>query len=264
MALAAASEPGEWQQQGRQLIGQIRRQLFSGDVMQKAAQYDSEGRFEESFEIYLAQTQQENVQAMNALSVCYELGVGVEENAQKAFFGLKQAAENGLSYAYYPLAYRYYISDGTKPNREKAIYWAQKAACLENASTQDACTLLEKLQQTTEDNLWMTYAAKCEEQPEKQTEAFQIYQKLAQAKNPEAMYCLSYWYQEGCGTEQNPIEAMRWLNCAAENGEQLAYYPLAWLYANADAAQQDLQKALYWAEKAACVEGENKKMPVRF
>ena len=70
-------------------------------------------------------------------------------------------------------------------------------------------------------------------------------------KDPKEQYSLALCYQSGKGVEKNLEKAVYWCNKAAEQGYSQAQHSLAACYHNGTGVNQDLQKAVYWYTKAA-------------
>jgi TPR repeat protein len=68
--------------------------------------------------------------------VRYLLGLGVEQNNQKAFYYFNQAAHDGDPLAQNELAFMYGVGKGTRRDYAKALTWYQKAADRGLASAQ--------------------------------------------------------------------------------------------------------------------------------
>ncbi|UZO05665.1 uncharacterized protein OCT59_026009 [Rhizophagus irregularis] len=69
-----------------------------------------------------------NSYGINHLGYCYENGIGIDIDYQKAFKLYQKAADLGNSLAQYNLATMYEYEEGIIKNIDKAIYWYKKSA----------------------------------------------------------------------------------------------------------------------------------------
>src|SRR5689334_13332528 len=76
--------------------------------------------------------EQGNTDAQCNLGGCYEYGIGVEKDEQKAVEWYQKAAELGNARAHYCLGCCYENGIGVEKNERKAVEWYQKAAELGN------------------------------------------------------------------------------------------------------------------------------------
>ncbi|WAW09869.1 sel1 repeat family protein [Oxalobacter vibrioformis] len=70
------------------------------------------------------------------LAYLYENGLGVKEDAQKAFALYTKSANKGETFSMYSLGVMYEEGRGVEKNREKAIEWYQKAASRDSTPAQ--------------------------------------------------------------------------------------------------------------------------------
>lgn len=73
----------------------------------------------------------------------------------------------------------------------------------------------------------------------------------AEQGDVQAQYELATMYEKGKGAEQNIDEALKWFNKAAENGHIGSMVDLGWFYQNGQYVEKDINKAIDWYEKAA-------------
>ncbi len=188
---------------------------------------------------------------------------------------IRQQAEEGDKEAQYELGIWHLYNDwenGT--DTEKGLYWLTQSACQGNVQAQYM--------------LGDFYEENMSEVPDTLTQqAFYWYHKAAEQGNVQAQHSLGtlyYWTLEG---KENREKGMQWLLQAAENGSAEAElsigltffysetydeaYPwlekaartlpeaqflLGTLYLHTQWAGNDVQKAIYWIEKAAHNEKE--------
>lgn len=83
------------------------------------------------------------------------------------------------------------------------------------------------------------------------TEALRLFISVAETGHIDSqMYCAQMYYQ-GQGCEADMEKALYWYERAAEQGQVLAQNNCSYLYSSGIGCAADLKKALYWKEKAA-------------
>lgn len=65
-----------------------------------------------------------------------------QQNYRNAFIHLKVVAERGQPDAQYAIGYMYYYGDGVVENKEKALYWIEKAASAGQPNARKALKIL--------------------------------------------------------------------------------------------------------------------------
>ncbi|KAG0229820.1 hypothetical protein BGW42_001346 [Actinomortierella wolfii] len=81
--------------------------------------------------------------------------------------------------------------------------------------------------------------------------ALACFRESALQEQPEAQYHLATMYQTGLGTKRNVERAVFWYEKAANNGALLAQLRLAGMYYDGRGVEQNHKKAVYWYGKAA-------------
>ena len=74
-------------------------------------------------------------------------------------------------------------------------------------------------------------------------------EKAAEQGSPEAQYYLGVMYYQGVGVEQDPQQARKWLEKAAVQEYPEAQYCLGLIYASGEGVKKDFKKAQEWWEK---------------
>src|SRR6185369_16880914 len=83
---------------------------------------------QKAVELYQEAVKQENFYAYVSLGLCYKNGIGVERDIQKAIELFQRAAEEKNAYGQYNLGWCYEKGVGVKQDERKAIELYQKAA----------------------------------------------------------------------------------------------------------------------------------------
>lgn len=169
--------------------------------------YDYEGlnESEKAFAYFKKAAEQEWYS--EGLGICYELGIGVEENETEAFKYYTLAADSGNVTSMYRIGLCYYNGVGVKENYAEAYRWFTDAAGNENIG---AAYYLGKM---------MMYGKGCTPNPET---GVQWLMKAAERQNDKAQFELGNAYLMGNGVEENADTAMEWFEKAAENGNEKA------------------------------------------
>ena len=145
-----------------------------------------------------------SVEAFYRLGECFDLGIGVESNDEKAICLYKHAAKQGHPTAMYCLSNLYYFRD----EDEMSVKWLQKAAEHGQANAQN---------KIAEYFLYGNYDFKKDEE-----EAVKWFRKAAEQQLAAAQYNLGHCYNNGYGVEKNEDEAFKWFHLAAERGDKAA------------------------------------------
>jgi len=80
---------------------------------------------------------------------------------------------------------------------------------------------------------------------------FEECKKAALEGDVDAQLALSFYYLQGIGTEQNPVQAYQWAMKAADQNNAGAEYFVAACFKEGIGVRQSKEKALYWLQRAA-------------
>eukprot|EP00835_Amoeboradix_gromovi_P005463 NODE_515_length_7357_cov_0.487875.p2 type:complete len:449 gc:universal NODE_515_length_7357_cov_0.487875:2710-4056(+) len=227
----------------------------------------------EAVKWYTLSANAEHPRGEGILGYCYGESVGLEKDVQKALHYYTKAAEKQETVAMYNIGY--YMEEGIsgKKDMKKAIYWYKEAAKRGNAL---ACNSLGYMHEEG-NGVEKDYA-----------QAKEYYYKAAMAGNAWGSHNLGYLYSMGYGVEQDMNMAIFYYKKAALQGHSGAQNKLGYYYSNGVAgidknekigvfwyliaAEQDLgtaqvnlaycfergcgvdidlEKAIYWLEKAS-------------
>jgi len=173
------------------------------------------------------------------LGVAYELGKGVPQDQEKAFYWYSKSAEQGDPPAQYNLGLMYQEGKTVPQDYKKAVYWYTKAAEQGDAGAQF--------------NLGVAHErGKGASQNDKKTVYW--YAKAAEQGHAGSQYNLGLMYYQGQGVSQDDEEAFKWWGKAAKQGFADAQNNLGSMYAKGKGIPQDDKKAVYWYAKAAAQE----------
>jgi uncharacterized protein len=153
-----------------------------------------------------------NAASMNALGNIYargEAGVNTDLNTAIAYF--KQAGHAGYSTAYYNLAILYKDGELLPQDFKQSAQYTQAGAAIGNSSCK---------------NLLAYYYFKGFGVQQSYSKAFNLYLELAQTGDVNAQYFTGLCYRNGYGVTANQNEAKKWLQQAADNGENQAVHEL--------------------------------------
>lgn len=85
----------------------------------------------------------------------------------------------------------------------------------------------------------------------KYSEAFALFQKMAETGDPEAQHNLALLYRTGKGVEKNLNLSGQWFRKAADQGVSDAQYYLGHMYDTGEGVDQNRKYAYVWYRKAA-------------
>ena len=186
---------------------------------------------------HIAESDAKNTAAIIGLAYCYENGIGIAQNTEKAFDFYKQAANAGNAFAMCMVAVKFQFGNGVRKDLRKAIEWYKKAADIgyENAyfclgeiyldkkDNQKAGTYFRKGADTGDVGCMFKLAEMCEHglgMVKNEQLAFQWYLRAAEAGDVTGMTAVGHCYMGGYGgTTQNLREAERWFKQAADTGD---------------------------------------------
>lgn len=96
-----------------------------------------------AFQLYQMSAEQNDVDGMALLGVCYYYGQGTKKDYSKAFYWLRMAAENNDAQAQYLIGCCYLDGTGVTPSRKEAKVWLQKAV---DNNVEEAKEVLQEIQ----------------------------------------------------------------------------------------------------------------------
>ena len=167
--------------------------------------YDKLNESEKAF-VYFRQAAEQEFYS-EGIGICYEMGIGVEENETEAFKYYTLAANNGNTMSMYRTGLCYYNGVGVKQNLQEAFRWFNDTAGQESVH---AYYYLGKM---------LMYGEGCT--PDAET-GLQWLLKAAEMNSDKAQFELGNAYLSGNGVEENDEIAMEWFEKAAENGNEKA------------------------------------------
>jgi len=219
------------------------------DLQQAAQQGDSHAQFDLSRLYYYGwAVKQDFVPCFNGLQSAaeqgcpyaqylfggmYWYGEGVAENTDEGFKWMLKAAEQGYAHAQFFVADRYLYDRRVGIDTSKALKWANKAVQQGYSQAQSLLGLMYEQAWGVQKNL---------------KQAMALYRQAAEQGNLQAYDRIANLYKNRL---DDPNEALRWYQKAAERGYSLSQYSLAKMLKYADGIPHDYAKACYWFEKAA-------------
>ncbi len=167
--------------------------------------HGNEGEYSKAFDYYKYAESQDCIS--EGLGICYEYGLGVDENNTEAFKYYSLAAERGYTAAKYRLGLCYKYGTGTTENPEQAFYWFSQAAEDEHTSSiyEAAMMILDGI--GTEKN---------------EQRAVEMLIPIAEEDHDDAQFELGNCYLTGRGVPEDEVQAMIWYQRAADNGHEQA------------------------------------------
>jgi len=186
-----------------------------------------------------------NALAQSMLGDAYRLGNGVRQDAQQAFYWYKKAAGQGNLTATHNLGWCYENGFGVKADEKQALEWYRRSVELGNDDSQKEVNRLTVSANDLNAQGDKFFAA------ENYTEALKFYRQAAEAGHAGAQNSMGWCYQKGYGVKQDSAEAFRWYKKGAENGDSTAQGNVGWCYENGYGVKQDYAEAYKWYKKGA-------------
>jgi len=176
-----------------------------GDIYLYNVQGTEEPEYEKAIDYY-RYAESHNV-VSEGLGVCYDYGIGVEENETEAFKYYTIAANDGYTAAKYRLGIAYKYGRGTAENKEEAFRWLSDAAENGNFNSQyETAMMLLNGEGTGQD----------------EERGVEMLRKVAEEEHDLAQFELGNCYLSGKGVEEDEMQAMFWYQKAADNGNEQA------------------------------------------
>jgi TPR repeat protein len=198
--------------------------------------FDDDG---EAVELLAEAAEAGSNEARYQLAVRLTKGQGAAEDPPRVAKLYLQAAEAGYVPAMHGLGTCYHRGYGIGHDGEKARYWLSKAASTDYPDS------------------WYGLAVVHRERGEYE-EALKCFQKAAALGHTDALFSLAQVHGRGEGVPEDQ-DMMRSLTAeAAEKGHVEAQYWLGTYYRYCEGTfPQDLEKAVYWFERASCADHPN-------
>lgn len=199
------------------------------------------------------------------LAIMYDKGLGVYQSDRKALAWYEKAKEQNQAAAYFVLGTRLYQNAKNQAEREKAYQMLSKSADLgfvmANYNLAAAykkanvphIELVEKAANGEFDkaSLYLADNALRNKDSDNHYFAREVYQRLGQKNNAEALLKQAYLLEQGLGGKKDLRKARQLYQKAANLGNHQAQYFLARCYQYGKGTNINPAKALYWYQKAA-------------
>lgn len=206
------------------------------------------------------------------LGLSYDMGTGIEENAEKAVQYYREAAEQGLAAAQHNLASMYRFGKGVPKDESEAANWYRKSAeqgfpyaqvwladlyRLGNGVEKDPAEAAKWFRKAADQGhahgqygIGMSYALG-EGVAKDEKVAAKWFRKAADQGHSEAEFYLGWFYDQGQGVPESRMEALKWFRKAAAQGHARAQLNLGFMYKHGRGVTKDYAEAAKWYRKAA-------------
>ncbi|MBQ1851389.1 MAG: sel1 repeat family protein, partial [Paludibacteraceae bacterium] len=152
----------------------------------------------------------------NNLGACYQNGIGLSVDYNKAVYWYLKSAKQGYSVAQFNLGACYQYGTGVTKDYSRAVYWYSESAEQGDAAAQN--------------NLGWCYRNGVGVQMD-QEKAVSWYMKSAEQGLPGAQMYIGCCYEYGDGVPQDYAQAISWFRKAAEQGDdKFAYREITYCY----------------------------------
>ena len=222
----------ESQRQSAELIDQLVKSNYSGAFREKAMRCVKDPA--EAFALLAKAADLGDSQAMTALGDCHAKGTGVPRNPSEAASWYRKAAEKDNADGQYAYAICLLDGIGVEKNNEEGMKLLHTAM----GKNQRAAQLKQA-------QLFLR------ESPPKTTEAFELFKKSADQDNADAQYEMGLCYENGTGTEKNPLEAFNWYKKSARGGNVNGQVAYGKCLLNGTGVTKSKGMATYWLRMAA-------------
>lgn len=166
---------------------------------------NEEPMYEKAFEYYQSAEKQNVIS--EGIGLCYEYGLGVEENETEAFKYYTLAANDGYTAAKYRLGLCYKYGRGTTKNLTEAYRWLAEAAEEKNFnSIYETAMMLINGEGTAVDY----------------EKGIEMLKQIAEDDHDDAQFELGNCYLTGKGVAEDETQAMYWYQRSADNGNEQA------------------------------------------
>lgn len=180
--------------------------------------------------------EQDRAEAQYLLGLCYEKGLGVEENVEKSVEYYQKAAKQEDGQGLYELAQNYMVGYGVPEDKKKAIELLEKAVTVGNEDSMVA------LAYRYEDGELL---------PKDEKKAFDLYERAAKKGDAEGQVNLARCYRQGIGTEIDLKKDVYWLRRAALQDNATAQYCLGMAYKVGHGVDENQARSIIWFKRAA-------------
>ena len=222
---------------------------------------------EEGFKWLMKAAEEGDKNAQFNVGKMFDTGEGAAQNKEEAFKWYNKAAEQGDAVAQYNVGIMYYNGIGVMKNPPQAIYWLKKAleqgykeaqlqlayAYEDNKDYSQAFLLYNQI--ADEGNvsgfihlgIYYEHGLGISKDIQK---AIYWYQRAAQKEVPSALSSLGFFYEMGVGVEKDEKKAFSLYKQSAEKGDSFGQRMLAFAYRDAMGTPQNNDLAIYWMGKA--------------
>jgi len=195
----------EWYLKAYEQGGYPYAAIMLGDFYLYNIKDAEEPEYEKAFDYY--KFAEERGVVSEGLGVCYDYGLGVEENEAEAFKYYSLAANDNYTAAKYRLGLAYKYGRGTTVNLIEAYRWLSDAAQDGNFNAQyETAMMLLNGEGVGQD----------------EAQAISMLTKVAEEDHDRAQFELGNCYLSGKGVEEDEVQAMYWYQKAADNGNEQA------------------------------------------
>ncbi len=164
-------------------------------------------KYEEAVKYYEKAAKMNHARAQNALGVCYDQGLGVEKDYNKAFYWIQKSYNNGCKDSYGNIAYYYKEGKGTEVNYVKSFEAYMKASVYENPKAYYEIGLFYEEGKGIEKNL---------------EKAYEYYTRAKEKGHIAAIYKIGTFYEQGYVVSKNEEKAYELFQEAADLNNPLA------------------------------------------
>lgn len=205
----------------------------------KAKELSQAGDIKLALKLYKKAAEHGDIDAQFSLGGAYLIGnLGIKDR-EKAIYWLQKAGEQGDHYSllYIATIYNDEMLSGGNKDTQQAFYWFTRAAKAGNSRAQ----LI----------LGSEYITGKELGKKDPAQALQWYKKAAEQGESEGLFQIGEIYFDGLLGKKNPEQALQWYKKAAEKNDVKALVALGRMYLDGIGVIQDSEHAIRLLSKAA-------------
>ncbi|MBO4464175.1 MAG: SEL1-like repeat protein [Prevotella sp.] len=213
-------------------------------LYKQAMVYFDQNEYDKAFPLMLEAAEAGCDSAQYEVGYLYNRGWGTEKDYDKALEWYRKAAEAGLASAQNDLGVMYIFGNGVTENKEEAVRWFQKSADQGEPRAQINLALRYAAGDgTVRDTIYAKQLFKA---------AIQQFRVEAESGDAESQLQLAHlYYYGGWDVAVDRHEAAKWAIKAANNNNPDAWEMLGYLYYYGEGVPQNNSEAAKWYRKAS-------------
>ncbi|RGB36753.1 kinase-like domain-containing protein [Rhizophagus diaphanus] len=189
-----------------------------------------------AFNLFINASEQDHILAQYYVGSCYQFSYGTVKNEKLAFEYYKKIANKGCALGIFNIGYFYSQGICIKKDLKRAAFLYEKAAELGNSLAQyNLATMYIKGEGIDKDD----------------NKALTLLKQSAESEYLCGIIMLGYYYDNQVETSIYKRKLFELYHKSAISGDMFAQYNLALMYENGDGIERDINLANYWYKQSA-------------